>query len=184
MFWYRSCSLFRCLSGGGDICSNKMICMYSKAHWKQALDLRDSLRARSPRGDAVAKLFIASPQPSLRTFFFSLIFFNTHNITPLVLHSLSSTQSEVFPSMAQVPCIVNERMYKLKTQKLRAKECNLGRYQVTFREPFVKIPTIINFPILQHIPCLPHQLFQYLLKYITASVERVCSPWANYSSEP
>lgn len=86
--------------------------------------------------------------------------------------------------MAQVPCIVNERMYKLKTQKLRAKECNLGRYQVTFREPFVKIPTIINFPILQHIPCLPHQLFQYLLKYITASVERLCSPWANYSSEP
>lgn len=86
--------------------------------------------------------------------------------------------------MAQVPCIVNERMYKLKTQKLRAKECNLDRYQVTFREPFVKIPTIINFPILQHILCLPHQLFQYLLKYITASVERVCSPWANYSSEP
>lgn len=123
--------------------------------------------------------FSSRPLSHLWTFFF-----NTHSITALVLHSLSSTQSEVFPSMAQVPCIVNERMYKLKTQKLRAKECNLGRYQVTFREPFVKIPTIINFPILQHIPCLPHQLFQYLLKYITASVERVCSPWANYSSEP
>lgn len=67
-------------------------------------------------------------------------------------------------------------MYKLKTQKLRAKECNLGPYQDTFREPFVKIPPIINFPILQHILCLPHQLFQYLLKYITASVERVSSP--------
>lgn len=111
-------------------------------------------------------------------------FLNTHSITAFFLHSLSSTQSEVFPSIAQVPCIVNERMYKLKTQKVRAKECNLAQYQVTFREPFVKIPTIINFPILQHIPCLPHQLFQYLLKYITASVERVCSPWANYSSEP
>lgn len=86
--------------------------------------------------------------------------------------------------MAKVPCIVNERMYKLKIQKLRAKECNLDRYQDRFREPFVKVPTIINFPILQHILCLPHQLFQYLLKYITASVERVYSPWANYSSEP
>lgn len=133
---------------------------------------------------ATPQLFIASPQPSHTDPFFFSFFFNTHSITALVLHSLSYTQSEVFPSMAQVPCIVNERMYKLKTQKLRAKECNLGRYQVTFREPFVKIPTIINFPILQHIPCLPHQLFQYLLKYITASVERVCSPWANYSSEP
>lgn len=129
------------------------------------------------------RAFHRVPSAIAAHFLFSF-FFNTHNITPLVLHSLSSTQSEVFPSMAQVPCIVNERMYKLKTQKLRAKECNLGRYQVTFREPFVKIPTIINFPILQHIPCLPHQLFQYLLKYITASVERVCSPWANYSSEP
>lgn len=75
--------------------------------------------------------------------------------------------------MAQVPW---EGMYKLKTQKLREKECNLGPYQDTFREPFVKIPPIINIPILQHILCLPHQLFQYLLKYITASVERVSSP--------
>lgn len=63
-----------------------------------------------------------------------------------------------------------------KKKKLAAKECNLGRYQDRFREPFVKIPTIINFPILQHILCLSHQLFQYLLKYITASVERLCSP--------
>lgn len=102
--------------------------------------------------------------------------FYTHNTTALVLHSLSSTQSELFSSMVQVPRILNERMYKLKTQKLRAKECNLDRYQDAFREPFVKILTIINFSILQHILCLPHQLFQYLLKYITASVERVCSP--------
>lgn len=61
-------------------------------------------------------------------------------------------------------------------RKWEQKECNLDRYQDAFREPFVKIPSIINFCILQHILCLLHQLFQYLLKYITASVERVCSP--------
>lgn len=91
-------------------------------------------------------------------------------------------QMHAVPSMAQVSCIVHERTYELKThthkkkKKLTAKECNLDRYQDRFREPFVKIPTIINFPFLQHILCLSHQLFQYLLKYITASVERLCSP--------
>lgn len=155
-----------------------MICMYSKAHCTSvgSMTLSEAFTAwRQCR-----KVF----RRVVSTIFVDTFFFYTHSKTALVLHSLSSTQSEVFSFMAQVPCIVNERMYKLKTQKLRAKECNLDRYQVTFREPFVKIPTIINFPILQHILCLPHQLFQYLLKYITASVERVCSPWANYSSEP
>lgn len=101
---------------GGDICSNKMICMYSKAHCMsvESMTLLDTLTV------CLCDDSLGSFRGVVGTISVN-IYIYTHNTTALALHALSYTQSERFSSMTQAPCIVNERTYKLKTQKTVSK---------------------------------------------------------------
>lgn len=161
---------------GGDIYSNKMICMYSKAHCMsvESMTLSDTFGVNHCDGSIEKVLQWTSSTDFYDGTVQRYVFF-MHYPPRDVNHSRRG------PRTLHIQW---ENVGIKNTRKMGAKECNLDRYQDTFTDPFVKIPSIINFCILQHILCLPHQLFQYLLKYITASVERVCSPSANYFSEP
>lgn len=114
MFWYRSYSLSD-VSVWGDICSNKIICIYSKAHCTnvESMTLIDTFSAWWQQWKVCKGCL-----KHLHGHFY------THFYTALALHSLFSTQCKLFPSMVQVPCIVNERNVWVKNtqnKKTRSK---------------------------------------------------------------
>lgn len=96
---------------GGDRCSNKMICMYSKAHCRTVESMTFVRIYWRPAQEWAVRNF---------TVWYSWVFENARLVRVL---------SFIFFSKAKAPCIVNEKMWKLKTHTQRKKSWEQKRMQ-------------------------------------------------------